>query len=190
MKKKFTFILMALAVLLIHVPFSGTAEAARVAVIPIKVNEQMVERFGDFNSYYWDIMIEVFKYPDYELMDDEKVDAVLPKEGLVSFDRTVLEDISKKTDAEIVVAMSLDEVKETPLPLRREPTLETFMKGEFALYNRLTDKYFFNKIYDKDEIEEVLTLRNDWQHQVFRSELKRNLNRGLDYKVTKKKKKK
>ncbi len=190
MKKIFTFIFMAFAVLLIYAPFSGTAEAARVAVLPIKINEQMVERFGDFNNYYWDIMVEIFKYPDYELMDDEKLDAVLPEEGLVSFDRVALEDISKKTDAEIVVAMSLDEVTETPLFSRREPTLETFMKGKFALYNRLTDKYFFNKIYDKDEIEEVLTLRNDWQYQVFRAELKRNLNRGLDYKVTEKKKKK
>ena len=40
---------------------------------------------------------------------------------------------------------------------------------------------------EKDEIEEVLTLRNDWQQQVFASELKRYINRTLEDKANKKK---
>ncbi len=190
MKKYFLFMASVLTVILFNGLFFGTAEATRVAIVPIQIDEQNVERVSDFTTYYWDIMIEKFKYPDYELMDDEKIAIFVPEEGLKEFSKETLIDLSTKADAEIVVAMRLDTVKESPLTSRQEPMLETFMRGEFALYNRLTDKYFFNKIYDKDEIEEVLTLRNDWQHQVFTSELKRNLNRGLDYKVIKKKKKK
>ena len=189
MKRIFMFMVAILAVVFMQVPFSGTAEAARVAVVPIQIDEAHVERSADFNGYYWDIMIDKFKYPDYELMDDEKVAAVIPDEGLISFDQATLTTICEKVDAEIVVAMRLDEIKETPLNFRREPTLETFMKGEFASYNRLTGKYYHKKMYIKGEIEEVLTLRTDWQQRTFASELKRYINRTIEDKAKKKKSK-
>lgn len=187
MKRVFAFIFAVLSVVFMQVPFTGTAEASRVAVLPIEVDEAQVERAGDFNGYYWDIIIEKFKYPDYELIDDDKVSEVVPEEGLKVFDKNTLMAIADKTDAEIVVAMRLDKVSEKPLNFRREPTLETFMKGEFVGYNRLTGKYFNRKIYDKDEIEEVLTLRTDWQQQTFAAELKRSIYRFLEEKKTKKK---
>ena len=186
MKKLFTFIFAVLAVLFMNVPFAGTAEAARVAVVPIQVNDELVERAADFNGYYWDIMIDKFRYPDYELMDDEKVAAVVPDEGLTSFDQATLKDLCEKIDAEIVVAMRLDEIKERPINFRREPSLEIFMKAEFGSYNRLTGKYYHKKLYFRDEIEEVLTLRTDWQQQTFASELKRYINRTIEDKTKKK----
>lgn len=187
MKKLFVFIFAIFSFLMMNVPFVGTAEAARVAVVPIRINEKLVERAADFNGYYWDIMIEKFKYPEYELMDDEKLAAVLPEEGLTSYDQATLASICEKADAEIVVAMRLDEIKEKPMMFRYEATLETFMKGEFAGYNRLTGKYYHTKLYHTGEIEEVLTLRTDWQQQVFASELKRYINRTLEDKAKKKK---
>lgn len=186
MKKLFVFIFAALTVLFMNVPLTGTAEAAKVAVVPIQTNDELVERAADFNGYYWDIMIDKFQYPEYELLDDEKVAAVIPEEGLKSFDQATLKDICEKCDAEIAVAMRLDEVKERPLNFRREAYLEIFMKGEFAFYNRLTDKYYHDKLYFKDEIEEILTLRTDWQQQTFASELKRYLYRSLKDKSKKK----
>ena len=189
MKKIVCFVFMALTVLFLSAPLGGMAEAARVAVIPIQINDQKVERASDFNGYYWDIMIDKFKYPEYELMDDEKVSNVIPEEGLKSFDKSALADICEKTDAEIVVAMKLDKVEENPQSFRLEPTLECIMKGEFAGYNRLTGKYFYKKIYYKEEIEEVLTLKNDWQQNAFASNLKRYINRVMEDNTKPKKKK-
>ena len=189
MKSIFRFMVAVVAVVFMQAPFTGTAEASRVAVVPFQADEAHVERAGDFNGYYWDIMVEKFQYPEYELMDDDKVMSVVPEEGLKAFDKETLMNIVDKTDAEIVVAMRLDEVTEKPMHFRREPTLETFMKGVFAGYNRLTGKYYIRKIYEKGEIEEVLTLRNDWQQQVFASELERCLYRFLEEKKTKKIKK-
>ena len=186
MKKLVAFIFVLLAVFFMNAPFAGTAEAARVAVVPIQINDELVERSADFNGYYWDIMIEKFKYPDYELMDDEKVSAVIPDEGLDSYDQATLMSLCEKVDAEIVVAMRLDEVKETPLTFRREPYLGIFMKGEFAGYNRITGKYYHKKMYYKDEIEEILTLKNDWQQRVFGSEVKRYINRTIEDQMKKK----
>ena len=54
MKKIVAFLFAVMAVVLLNTPLTGTAEAAKVAVVPIQVNEQEVERAGDFNSYYWD----------------------------------------------------------------------------------------------------------------------------------------
>ena len=188
MRKIFVYMLAVLAVLFVNLPLSGSAEAARVAVVPIQVNDE-IGRAADFQGYYWDIMIEKFKYPEYELMDDEKVAAVVPEEGLTSYDQATLVTICDKVDADIVVAMRLDEVREKPILFRREATLEIFMKGEYAAYNRLTGKYYHTKMYFKDEIEEVLTLKNDWQQRVFATELKRYVYRTMDDKTNKKNKK-
>lgn len=183
MKKVFGFIFSVICVLLMSSSFSSTAEAARVAVVPIQIDEQQVDRAADFTGYYWDIMIQSFKYPEYELMDDEKVEAVLPEEGLKDFSQAALANLCTKTDAEIVVAMRLDNMDQHIMNFRREQTLATFMKGEFASYNRLTGKYFHKNIYEKGEIEEVLTLRNDWKQNTFASELKRCINRTLEDKT-------
>ena len=88
---------------------------------PIQTNDELVERAADFNGYYWDIIIDKFRYPEYELLDDEKVAAVIPEEGLKSFDQATMKDFCEKTDAEIAVAMRLDEVSDRPLIFRREP---------------------------------------------------------------------
>ena len=50
MKKLFTFIFAMMAVLFMNVPFTGTVEAARVAVVPIQVNDKLIERAADFNG--------------------------------------------------------------------------------------------------------------------------------------------
>ena len=188
MKKVFAFILAVLAVVFVNGPVIGTAEAARVAVIPIQIDETKVERSADFNGYYWDIMIEKFKYPEYELMDDEKVDAVVPEQGLTSYDKATLQNIAEKLDAEVVVAMKLDNVFERPLNMRREPYLECNMRGEYAGYNRLTGKYYYKKLYYIEEIEEVLTLKNDWQQNAFASNLRRYINRTIEVKKKQSKK--
>lgn len=190
MRKALAFIFAALAAVFLAMPLSGTAEAARVAALPIQINEKQVERAEDFMGYYWDVIISRFEFPDYELMDDEKVEEQLPEEGLASFDQATLAGLADKLGVEIVVAMKLDDVRERRIAFRKEPTLATFMQGEFALYNRLTGKYYNRKIYYKGEIEEVLTLRTDWQQDVFGAELKRCLYRAMEDKKNNKPKKK
>ena len=182
MKKLFAFMFAVLAVVLMNVPFVGTAEAAKVAVLPLRVNEAQVERAGDFNSYYWDIMIDKFVYPDFDLIDDDAVAQVVPEEGLKDYDQATLTDIAGQIGADIVVAMRLDKVADKAQNFRREPTLLCTMQGEFASYNRVTGKYFHKKINYREEIEEVLTYRTDWQQRAFATNLRRYLNRTVEVK--------
>ena len=76
MKKLLAFMVALFTVILMGGPLTGTAEAAYVAVVPIDIDVDKVERSGDLNGYYWDLVIDKFQYPDYELLDDEKVSAV------------------------------------------------------------------------------------------------------------------
>ncbi len=189
MKKLFGFIFSLMMAVFMTIPLSTTAEAARVAAVPIQINEQQVARASDFIGYYWDIIINKFRYPDYELMDEEKVENQIPEEGLTSLDKATLTGLADKLGAEIVVAVKLEKVSERPMSGRTEPTLATFMKGEFALYNSLNGKYYTRQIYHTGQIEEVLTLRTDWQQDVFGAELKRCIYRAMDEKKNKKSKK-
>ncbi len=61
------------------------------------------------------------------------------------------------------------------------------MYGEFASFNRIIGKYYYKKIQYRDRMEEMLTLKTDWQQQVFASELKRYINRTLEDKKKKSK---
>ena len=180
MKKIFAFMVALVTVILVNMPYSGTAEAAYVAVVPIDINADKVERAADFNGYYWDMIIDRFQYPDYELLDDEKVSAVLPEEGLKSFDKASLMDVVEKVSAEVVIAMRITEVKEIPKSFLREPAVVCVMKGELATFNRLTGKYYYKKINYNEQIEEVLTVRNDWQQNAFADFLRRGINRTLE----------
>ena len=182
MKKLMAFLCSVLAVLIMNIALLGTAEATDVAVIPIDVDVDKVERAGDFNSYYWDMLIDRFRYPDYELLDDDKVASAVPEAGLKTFDKAALAAVAEKVPAEIVVAMRITNVQEIPKSFLREPMVECVMSGEFASFNRLTGKYYYKKINYSKDIHEVWTVRNDWQQEVFADQLRRGINRTLEEK--------
>lgn len=178
MRKIISLVFAVLTVFVVSASLSGKAEAARVAVLPLQIDDTTTERAADFTSYYWDIMINEFKYPDYELMDDDKVAAVIPEEGLKSFDKATLNKVLTDTDADIVVVMRLDKLQEESDYFRAEPVVHFLMTGEFAAYNRLTGKYYDKKFYEKYDIDDELTLKNDWQQMTFADITKRYVYRS------------
>lgn len=175
MKSTIYFAITLLATAFIQFSLFGTAEAARVAVLPIQIDNDKVARASDFTSYYWDIVIEKLQYPDYELLDEENVDSAVSGEGMKSLDMASLQNVCNKTNAEIVIAMRLDEVVKKPDRNNREPKIKYYMKGEFAGYNGLTGQYYNKKINCSGRLEMALTYRNDWQKNTFTSTLKRCL---------------
>ena len=123
-----------------------------------------------------------FRYPEYDLIDEAKIEAVIPYDGLKSFDQKTLADICNKTDAEIIVAMRLDDVHSRVDRARRDPKTMCYMKGLFVGYNLMTGMYYNKKINYFWQIETPLTLKNDWQQQAFTSTLKRCLNQMAEAK--------
>lgn len=185
MKKLTAFLCSVLAVLFMNMALPGNAEASYVAVVPIDVDVDKVERAGDFNSYYWDMIVDRFQFPEYELIDDDKVAAVLPEKGLKTFDRATLDSIADKVSADIIIAMRITDVKEIPNSFAREPMVQCRMAGELATLNKLTGKYYYKKINYTKDIMEIWTVRNDWQRDVFADFLRRGINRTLEDKSRK-----
>ena len=186
MKKLLYFACAVLMAAAVNLSFSVTAEAARVAVLPLQFKDMNMERAGDFTTYFWDVVVNKFQYPEYELLDDEKVAEAVPEEGLQSFDKATLAAVADKTDAEIVVVMRLDNVesKEDYLNME-EPMARLKMEGEFAGYNRLTGTYYHKNIFEKYSVEADLTLRTDYHQQTFVDLTKRYIYRTLkDNKTT------
>lgn len=167
MKKQIALVFAILSVFFVNTSFLGTAEAARVAVLPIQFSDTVLERSSDFTSYYWDIMVDKFQYPEYELMDDDKIAAALHDEELKSFDKASLMSVADRTNSEIVVVMRLDKLDEESDFFRTEPVKIFRMNGEYAGYNRLTGKYYNKKFHEKYEMPDELTLKNDWQQKTF-----------------------
>lgn len=179
MKKIVAFLFAVMAVVLLNTPLTGTAEAAKVAVVPIQVNEQEVERAGDFSSYYWDIIINKLEYPEFELLDEDVVAKAVPEEGLRSFDKTSLMEVASQTGADIVIAMRIDRVHEKFFNFRTESMIGMTVRGEYASYNGVTGKYYDKKIRYYDETEDAYLIRTDWQQRWFVSELRRYLGRTI-----------
>lgn len=181
MKKIFTFIMALCTIMCLNIPFAGTAEAAKVAIVPIEINADKVERAADFTSYYWDIMINEFTYPDFNLIDDSDMELAVPDGKLKDFSKETLMDVAGKTGADIVVAMRLDKVSDRAMNFKKEPTLSCVMRGEYASYNGVTGKYYSKHINYKEQIEEVLTYRTDWQQKAFARMTRRYVRRTLKY---------
>ena len=167
MKKIIALLFAILSAFFVNTSFLETAEAARVAVLPLQFSNDNMERASDFTSYYWDIMVEKFQYPEYELMDDDKVAAALHDEELKAFDKASLMKVADQTNAEIVVVMRLDRLDAESNYFSSDPYVTFRMNGEYAGYNRLTGKYYNKKFHEKYDVDDELTLKNDWQQMRF-----------------------
>lgn len=180
MKKILMLMMAVLSVFCLTTGFTGRAEAAKVAVVPIQVNEELVERPSDWNSWYWDIMVDRFHYPDFELLDDDTVSKVVPDMGLASFDKATLMTVASQTGADIVVAMRIDKVHEKFYNFRTESMIGMTVKGQFASYNGVTGKYYDKKINYYDETEDVYLTKTDWKARWMQSNLNRYINRTIE----------
>lgn len=180
MKKLLSFVCALLMAMAVNMSHAVTAEAARVAVLPLQFKDLNMERAGDFTTYYWDIMVNKFQYPNYELLDDEKVAAAIPGEELQSFDKASLMDVANRTDADIVVAMRLDDMDEKEDYSSFSEVMKRFrLEGEYAGYNRLTGTFYHKKIYEHYSVEADLTVKNDYQQMTFVDITKRYVYRTL-----------
>jgi hypothetical protein len=145
------------------------AEAARVAVLPLQVDNLVKdeEDTNDYSTYYWDVATDIFKFPAFDLLGDDEVAKILPAAGLKDFSEATLKDIANKAEADVVVAMRLDKLNSSGVPGIREETTATDFRGAFASYNRISGKYLYKDIYEKENTESVLLVRSNWRANLF-----------------------
>ena len=185
MKKLLSLVFAVLAfVFTTGITNAPAAEAARVAVLPLQQDNLVrdEEDTRDYSLLYWDVATDLFKFPAFDLLGDDEVQKALPAAGVKDFSEATLKAFADKTEADIVIAMRLDELTSRGLMARREQTMALNMKGDFASYNRISGKYQHKKIYEENEVEEVLLVRGDWRSESFSKITKRYMERALKLK--------
>lgn len=164
MKKIFNYLLLALVTLCFALPLGGKAEAAEVAVVPLANHVAGDELAG---SIYMQEAVAFFRYPEFDLLAE---DAVLvaggSEKGLADYSKVALEKIAKAAGADIVVAMELTKLESKRMPQRKEATLKMDLRGKFAALNTVTGAYYYKDLRDSSTIEEAVTVRGDWKHEV------------------------
>ena len=68
-----------------------------------------------------------------------------------------------------VLAMQLDKLDAKRMPQRKEATLKMDLRGKFASLNTVTGAYYYKDLRDTRTIEEAVTVRGDWEHEVLQN---------------------
>ena len=90
--------------------------------------------------------------------------------------------VASQTGADVVIAMRVDEVKETFYNFRTESMIGMRVKGQFSSYNGVTGKYYNKNFNTYAETEDVYLTRTDWQARWMESNLNRYINRTIETK--------
>lgn len=164
MKNFFNYVLLALVTVCFALPLGGRAEAAKVAVVPLANHVAGDEVAG---TIYMQEALAVFRYPEFDLLgDDVVIEAIGSENGLADYSKASLQKVAQATGADIVVAMQLDKLDSKRMPQRKEATLKMDMRGKFAFVNVITGDYYYKDLRDSRTIEEAVTVRSDWDHEV------------------------
>ena len=154
MKKFFNYVLLALVTICFALPLGGKAEAAKVAVVPLANQEALA----------------LFRYPEFDLLGEDVVlEAIGSENGLADYSKAALEKVAQATGADIVVAMQLDKLDAKRMPQRKEATLKMDLRGKFASLNTVSGAYYYKDLRDTRTIEEAVTVRGDWEHEVLQN---------------------
>ena len=151
MKNFFNYVLLALVTVCFALPLGGRAEAAKVAVVPLANHVAGDELAGTI--YMQEVVLE----------------AIGSENGLADYSKAALEKVAQATGADVVVAMQLDKLDAKRMPQRKEATLKMDLRGKFASLNTVTGAYYYKDLRDTRTIEEAVTVRGDWEHEVLQN---------------------
>lgn len=174
-------ILLATTAAIVSLSSFNSAEAAKVALLPLVNN--VVER-DDLSTIYYDRAVEVTKNAnDAELVDSNELDKAINKYvkmgDLPSQENCVA--IANESGVDIVIAFKVDALDNKPLDAFSDDT-KMYMKGRLVSLNLQTGKYI-NKSIDDDQIVPQMTLaRYDGCGDMFGNAVTREVKRILGVK--------
>ena len=109
MNKILRYALVAVMAVCFAAPVAAKVEAAKVAIVPLIIDEHVEDEQGMKPILFSDAVAKVFQYPDYDLVADTDLvgqTALAQQDKL--FTREGMQAILDATKADIVVAMSVD----------------------------------------------------------------------------------
>lgn len=180
MHKLLRLLVLTFAIIGFTLPAFGTAEAARIAVLPIVTNED--EEQSAVSRRVWnEVCMSRFKFPEFDMVDDTDLSIVL--EGLnyntVAKDgvnEALMRQVMAKTNADMAVMMVMDELSLEPVvPYTKEDLYRLTQKGNIMLVNNISKQVKSDRINDTDDYDYAVTIRGDFVHDQFRNTVIREL---------------
>ncbi len=155
------------------------ARFARVAILPV-INLQ--EDVDYANTLVFQKALEVFRYPDYEIYDDDKVYKALDEinyyeAGKQGVTEEMLRTVMQKSGVEVIVMVKLNELTQEKYRYGREDTDElTIDMNVMAIYS--WDKKIVNwHIRDKKQVEYGAIMKSNWKMQTYGNYVDQQLTR-------------
>ena len=117
----------------------------------------------------------------FMLVENDKLTAAIEKAHITDAlpDEDTLRAIAKDGDVDVVIAMQLDVLDDTPIDSSQERLLQLDMKGYTVAYSRLNDTFYKHRIYSDKTIQEALTSRWDWVHEEWGRAVRVEIDRAL-----------
>ncbi len=155
------------------------ARFARVAILPV-INLQ--EDIDYANTLVFEKALEVFRYPDYEIYDNDKLYKALDEvnyyeAGKQGVTEEMLRTIMEKSGAEVVIMIKLNELTQEKAPSGKEDLEElTVDMNVMAIYS--WQKKIVNvHIRDRKQVEYGAIMKSNWKMQEYNSYVSQQLER-------------
>lgn len=157
---------------------------ARVAILPVINLEEDIDYA---NTMVFQEALDIFRYPDYEIYDNDKVYKALEdvnyyevaKDGAVT--EEMLRTIMQKSGAEMVIMVKLNKLTQEYYTHGREDSDQLTLDMEvMAVYN-WTDKVSKTHIKDKKVVEYAVVMKRDWKMEAYNSAVKKQLGRIANF---------
>lgn len=178
MKRILQYFVLAIMTVCFSVPAFSSAEAATVALLPLVNNVKGDELAGQI--FYQEAIGTLNDYPEYMMIENDKLTAAIEKSHITDVtDEAALRAIAKDGDVDVVIAMQLDTLNDTPIDSSEERLLKLDMKGYTVAYSRLNDTFYKHRIYSDKTIQEALTSRWDWVHEEWGRAVRVEIDRAL-----------
>lgn len=171
------FLMLTLLVLGFVLPSYGKAEAAKVAVLPLVMEEQDAAA----RRAWVEACTKQFKFPEFTMIDDTVMDNAAKEANYATLaqngpDEALIRKIMAKTGADIGVMMVIDELSMNPIrPNGYEDMYAINQKTRIMLVNNITGTVNKHRVNDSEEVEYAVIVRSDYLHDQFRNTCIREL---------------
>ena len=141
MKKTLRLLLMTVMAICFSLPCFGAAEAATVALLPLINNVEGGDELAN-TVFYKNALSVLNSKKGFVVVENDKLTAAIDaaKIGSKAPDAATMAKIAKDGDVDIVIAIQLDKLEDSPLNSGEETKLQLDMKGYTVSYNRITGK--------------------------------------------------
>lgn len=175
MKNLMRYVMIALMAIGFALPSAGAVNAMeKVAVLPLINNVEGDDMVGQI---YVKEAIDLFNYPEYEFLENDALTAAVEAEkfGKEVPSKAALQRIAKASQADLVIAVVLNDLDDKAVWPSAERILEMNMRGTTVAYSAVTGTYYKHNFHDDQRIDETLTSRWDWKHDEFQKMMRREM---------------